>query len=141
MIAENGDDRGTQLYRSDIDAKNVPCLDILNGTRSCECILVTGPSGVGKSTFVKRIVERYPQSLERVVSFTTRPKRSNERDGVDYHFMTGQQVRGMGHKVWMEQGMAYLGKKWDAFRTKEKHPYGSLTMKGDAKSSQGPRTG
>jgi guanylate kinase len=49
--------------------------------------VITGPSGVGKGTLIRGLLERVP-GLELSVSATTRPPRPGERDGVDYHFLT-----------------------------------------------------
>ncbi len=49
--------------------------------------VITGPSGVGKGTLIRGLMERLP-ALELSVSATTRPPRPGERDGVDYHFLT-----------------------------------------------------
>ena len=49
--------------------------------------IISGPSGVGKSTILCAILEKRPQ-LRYSVSYTTRPRRGNEQDGVDYHFIT-----------------------------------------------------
>jgi guanylate kinase len=52
------------------------------------CVFViTGPSGVGKGTLIRNLMQRLPQ-LELSVSATTRAPRPGERDGVDYHFMS-----------------------------------------------------
>jgi len=52
------------------------------------CVFViTGPSGVGKGTLIRGLMERIP-SLELSVSATTRSPRPGERDGVDYHFLS-----------------------------------------------------
>jgi guanylate kinase len=49
-------------------------------------MVVSGPSGVGKDAVLLRVQERqYP--VRRVVTATTRPKRPNEIDGVDYIFL------------------------------------------------------
>jgi guanylate kinase len=48
--------------------------------------VITGPSGVGKGTLIRELLERVP-GLELSVSATTRPPRPGERDGVDYHFL------------------------------------------------------
>ena len=49
--------------------------------------MITGPSGVGKGTLIRTLLERMPE-LELSVSATTREPRPGERDGVDYHFLT-----------------------------------------------------
>jgi len=49
-------------------------------------IVVSGPSGVGKSTVVAALHEQHPFFFS--VSVTTRRRRPGERDGVDYQFVT-----------------------------------------------------
>jgi guanylate kinase len=51
--------------------------------------VITGPSGVGKGTLIERLLERIPD-LELSVSATTRPPRSGEVHGRDYHFLTDE---------------------------------------------------
>ena len=48
--------------------------------------IVTAPSGAGKTSLVKALIER-EQQLRVSVSHTTRPKRPGEEDGVNYHFV------------------------------------------------------
>jgi guanylate kinase len=48
--------------------------------------VITGPSGVGKGTLIRSLVDRIPE-LELSVSATTRAPRPGEQDGVDYHFL------------------------------------------------------
>lgn len=52
--------------------------------------VITGPSGVGKGTLIRGLMERLPQ-LELSVSATTRAPRAGERDGVEYHFLTREE--------------------------------------------------
>jgi guanylate kinase len=49
--------------------------------------IISAPSGAGKTTLVKGVMEKLP-GLKFSVSYTTRLPRSNERDGEDYHFVT-----------------------------------------------------
>jgi guanylate kinase len=49
--------------------------------------VITGPSGVGKGTLIRGLMERLGE-LELSVSATTRAPREGERDGVDYHFLS-----------------------------------------------------
>lgn len=48
--------------------------------------VVSGPSGAGKGTVVREVLERRPD-IHLSVSATTRPARPGERDGIDYHFV------------------------------------------------------
>jgi len=52
--------------------------------------VITGPSGVGKGTLISGLLERVPE-LELSVSATTRAPRRDERDGIHYHFMDGEE--------------------------------------------------
>lgn len=54
-------------------------------------IVVSGPSGVGKSTLLRELRRRSPIPLVFSVSATTRAPRAGERDGVDYHFLSQQE--------------------------------------------------
>ncbi len=52
--------------------------------------VITGPSGVGKGTLIRGLLERMP-GLELSVSATTRAPRPGEENGVEYHFLTPEQ--------------------------------------------------
>jgi guanylate kinase len=58
--------------------------------------VIAGPSGVGKGTVVRRLLER-DSSLWLSVSATTRARRAGERDGVDYHFLTPAAFEALRH--------------------------------------------
>lgn len=51
-------------------------------------LVLSGPSGVGKDTVARMLIERRPESFYFVVTATTRPPRDNERHGVDYIFVS-----------------------------------------------------
>ncbi len=59
-----------------------------------QLVVVSGPSGVGKGTVVQRLLERLPDA-EASVSFTTRPPRPGEVEGVDYHFVDEETFDGL----------------------------------------------
>lgn len=67
--------------------------------------MIAGPSGVGKGTVVRHVLERLPR-LRLSVSATTRPPRSSEQDGVDYFFVTeeafAEMARSGGLLEWAE---------------------------------------
>lgn len=54
--------------------------------------IVSGPSGAGKSTILTAILKKRPQ-IRYSISYTTRPPRGRERDGVDYHFISESTFR------------------------------------------------
>ena len=56
---------------------------------------VTGKSATGKDTIYKQLVEDTTLALTTIVSYTTRPIRSNETDGVEYHFVTEDQLQSL----------------------------------------------
>lgn len=49
--------------------------------------VIVGPSGVGKGTLIKRLIERVPYFFLSI-SATTRSPRNGEKDGVNYHFLS-----------------------------------------------------
>jgi guanylate kinase len=51
-------------------------------------VVVSGPSGVGKTSVMREVYRTSPVPLVRSVSATTRPPRPDETDGLDYHFLT-----------------------------------------------------
>ena len=57
-----------------------------------EVIAVSGPSGAGKTTIAKKILKLYPEIVFSV-SATTRPKRENESDGVEYFFISEHEFK------------------------------------------------
>jgi guanylate kinase len=64
--------------------------------------IVSAPSGAGKTTLCRKALEQYPD-LRYSVSYTTRPPRRGERDGVDYHFITTEEFEaGIRNRRWAE---------------------------------------
>ena len=62
-------------------------------------LIFSGPSGAGKTTVLRGVLEQSEVDLRMSISATTRPPRPGEEDGVDYHFLDGdqfQQKRGAG---------------------------------------------
>jgi len=53
-------------------------------------VVITGPSGAGKGTLIKALLEAMPE-LEVAVSATTRARRPGERDGGEYWFLSKQE--------------------------------------------------
>ena len=51
-------------------------------------VVISGPSGVGKTTLVQRLLQTSPVLLVKSISATTRPPRPREVEAVDYYFLT-----------------------------------------------------
>ena len=62
-------------------------------SKNGKLIIISAPSGTGKSTIIQRIIGDERLQLEFSVSATTRPPRTGETDGVNYYFMTPEQFR------------------------------------------------
>lgn len=56
--------------------------------------VISGPSGAGKSTIVRALRERV-EGLGYSISHTSRKRRSNEKDGIDYHFVDNKRFEEM----------------------------------------------
>jgi len=59
------------------------------GAPGAMLLIISGPSGVGKDTIIEALRRRHPRAAYHfVVTCTTRPSRSGEVDGVNYHFVS-----------------------------------------------------
>lgn len=61
-------------------------------TQRAKLVVIAAPSGAGKTTLVKALVERNPE-LRFSVSYTTRRQRKTETEGVDYFFVSPDEFR------------------------------------------------
>ncbi len=76
------------------------------------CVFViAGPSGSGKTTLSQEVlrVRRLKGRLDKSISFTTRPKRSGEKEGKDYFFITPRQFRQYNKDKKIIEYTRYLG--------------------------------
>ena len=78
--------------------------------------VITGPSGVGKGTLIRALLERVPE-LELSVSATTRTPRPGERDGVDYHFLTDADFDGRVIAGDFVEHASYAGRRYGTLRS------------------------
>lgn len=60
----------------------------ISENREPRVFLLSGPSGVGKTTIVQHLLDRAPVPLRKAVSATTRPPREGEVDGESYYFLS-----------------------------------------------------
>ena len=84
-------------------------------------IIISAPSGTGKTTTCKRLKERFP-TLKIAISHTTRKIRDGELEGVDYYFVSNEEFETKREKnqflEWAQVHMEYYG---TSFETIEKH--------------------
>ena len=80
-------------------------------------IIITAPSGAGKTSITRQLLQQFPQ-LAFSVSAATRAARGREKDGVDYYFMS---TAGFQHKIqeneFVEWEMVYEGKYYGTLKT------------------------
>ena len=82
--------------------------------------VITGPSGVGKGTLIRKLRERCPD-LELSISATTRDPRVGEVDGVDYHFLSPEEFeRRIAEKDFLEFA-SYSGNRYGTLRSEVEH--------------------
>jgi guanylate kinase len=78
--------------------------------------VITGPSGVGKGTLIRGLLQRIPE-LELSVSATTRHPRPGEQDGVDYHFLTAEEFERRAHRGDFLEHATYSGNRYGTLRS------------------------
>jgi guanylate kinase len=78
--------------------------------------VITGPSGVGKGTLIRGLMERIPE-LELSVSATTRSPRPGEGDGVDYHFLGAAEFERRVREGDFVEHADYAGRRYGTLRS------------------------
>jgi guanylate kinase len=78
--------------------------------------VITGPSGVGKGTLIRGLLERVP-SLALSVSATTRKPRPGEADGVDYHFLAPEEFARRVKDGEFVEHATYSGNRYGTLRS------------------------
>jgi len=62
-------------------------------------IVVSAPSGAGKTTLINKLISKLYNEIAYSISATTRPSRRNEKDGVNYFFLSKEEF-----KRWIDEG-------------------------------------
>jgi guanylate kinase len=80
-------------------------------------IIITAPSGAGKSTITHYLLNKYPK-LSFSISAATRSPRGKEQDGVDYYFISEDEFKQKIHEdAFLEWEMVYEGKYYGTLRS------------------------
>jgi guanylate kinase len=94
--------------------------NLFNMQKSNKLIIITAPSGAGKSSITHYLLKKHPQ-LAFSVSATTRPKRPNEIDGVDYYFLSTEAFKKkIDELAFVEWEMVYEGKYYGTLKSELK---------------------
>jgi guanylate kinase len=78
--------------------------------------VITGPSGVGKGTLIRTLIERIPE-LELSVSATTRTPRPGEEEGVAYHFLSDDEFERRVQQGEFVEHASYSGRRYGTLRS------------------------
>jgi guanylate kinase len=86
------------------------------GPRRGTLLIVSSPSGAGKTTLTRRLLAEFSSQLAFSVSYTTRPQRAGEVDGRDYHFVTPEVFEGMVHRGEFAEHAFVFGNRYGTAR-------------------------
>lgn len=81
-------------------------------------IIITAPSGAGKTSITRHLLKTFPHRLTFSVSAATRQARGDERNGVDYHFMSQDEFKQkIQNNEFAEWEMVYEGKYYGTLKS------------------------
>src|SRR5882762_11467567 len=81
-------------------------------------IIITAPSGAGKTSITRFLLGKYPGNLAFSISAATRNPRSYEKDGVDYYFIGLENFKQkIQHNEFVEWEMVYEGKYYGTLKS------------------------
>jgi len=81
-------------------------------------IIITAPSGAGKTSITRHLLKTFPQQLAFSISAATRQKRDYEKDGVDYFFITAEDFKEkIKNNEFVEWEMVYEGKYYGTLKS------------------------
>src|SRR3982751_2436659 len=88
-------------------------------------IIITAPSGAGKTSITRYLLNTYADRLSFSISAATRQPRSNERDGVDYYFISLEEFTNrIQHGAFIEWEMVYEGKYYGTLKSELQRIWG-----------------
>ncbi|HEY5967778.1 MAG TPA: guanylate kinase [Chitinophagaceae bacterium] len=105
---------------------------------SHKIIIITAPSGAGKTSITKHLLKTFPGKLVFSISAATRQKRQHEKDGIDYYFMSVDDFKEkIQRNAFVEWEMVYEGKYYGTLKSEihriwkeEKVPLLDIDVKG-----------
>jgi guanylate kinase len=102
---------------------------------STPVLVITGPSGVGKGTLIRGLLERIP-GLELAVSATTRKPREGEVNGVHYHFLSEADFdRRVAEGEFIEHA-EYAGNRYGTLKSELSRPARGIVLEIDVQGAR-----
>ena len=81
-------------------------------------IILTAPSGAGKTSITRFLLNKYPDRLAFSISAATRKPRGSEKNGVDYYFLSEEDFKQkIQHEEFLEWEMVYEGKYYGTLKS------------------------
>jgi guanylate kinase len=81
-------------------------------------IILTAPSGAGKTSITRYLLNKFPEQLAFSISAATRKPRGLEKDGVDYYFISEEEFTNrIQHEEFIEWEMVYEGKYYGTLKS------------------------
>lgn len=81
-------------------------------------IILTAPSGAGKTSITRHLMKTFPEKLAFSISAATRKARGNEKDGIDYYFISEKEFnQKIQENAFIEWEMVYEGKYYGTLRS------------------------
>lgn len=85
---------------------------------SGKILIITAPSGAGKTSITRHLMQAFPGRLAFSISAATRPPRGIEQNGVDYFFMSVEEFQQKIHEdAFIEWEMVYEGKYYGTLKS------------------------
>ena len=101
--------------------------------------MITGPSGVGKGTLIRGLLDRVP-GLELAVSATTRPPRPGEVDGRDYWFLSPEEFERRVARGDFVEHAVYSGHRYGTLRSELRRPARCVVLEIDLQGARQVRS-
>jgi guanylate kinase len=100
--------------------------NILGNQEKGLIFVISAPAGTGKTTLARMLCKEFEGKIHESISCTTRAKRVNEQDGVDYHFLSVKEFEKNIHEgAFLEHTLVF------------DHYYGTLKSEIDKKTAEG----
>jgi guanylate kinase len=102
---------------------------------STPVLVITGPSGVGKGTLIRRLLDEFT-GAELSVSATTRDPRDGEVNGRDYHFLSGSEFERRVENSEFVEHAEYAGNRYGTLRSELQRPARLIVLEIDLQGAR-----